>query len=80
MRPCFNTYCQDGKELEYNEITDELTVTENDCNVCQGTGEVEDYCYCSAYEPDECMCGAWDDVRDSWYNNECYDYEFEEEE
>ena len=29
------------------------------------------FCTCGAYEPDECSCGAWDDVdRDKWYEEE----------
>ena len=26
-------------------------------------------CICHAYEPNECCCGAWDDVVD-WYDGE----------
>lgn len=79
MRKCFNQFCQNGKEMEYDETTDKLVVTNNDCHICNGTGEVEDYCYCSAYEPNECLCGAWDDVRNSWYTNENYECSDEEE-
>ena len=81
MRPCFNTCCENGKEVEY--LDDNTTiVTDEDCHICHGTGEVEDYCYCFAFEPNECICGAWDDVRDSWYDNEeqFYNEDLKEEE
>lgn len=80
MRKCFNTYCENGKEVEY--LDDTIIVTDEDCHICHGTGEVEDYCYCAAYEPNGCICGAWDDVRDSWYDNEeqFYNEDLKEEE
>lgn len=83
MRQCFNMFCENGKEVEY--LDDEIrVVTDVDCHICHGTGEVGDYCYCFAFEPNECMCGGYDDVRDSWYDNETnedfYDYNNEEEE
>lgn len=42
---------------------------EPNCEFCKGTGEIEDDgCYCAAYEPRECICGAWDDFDyDEWY-------------
>ena len=81
MRPCFNTCCENGKEVEYLD-DDTRVVTDEDCHICHGTGEVKDYCFCAAFEPNECMCGAWDDVRDIWYDNEeqFYNEDFEEEE
>lgn len=81
MRPCFNLHCENGKEIEYLD-DNTIIVTDEDCHVCHGTGEVEDYCYCAAFEPNECICGAWDDVRDSWYEHEeqFYTEDFEEEE
>lgn len=81
MRPCFNTHCENGKEVEYLDDNTRV-VTDEDCHICHGTGEVEDYCFCAAFEPKECICGAWDDVRDSWYDNEeqFYNEDFEEEE
>ena len=81
MRTCFNTYCENGKEVEYLDDNTRV-VTDEDCHICHGTGEVEDYCYCAAFEPNECICGAWDDVRDSWYDNEeqFHNEDFEEEE
>lgn len=28
-------------------------------------------CICNAFEPNECICGAWDDVdADSWYDDD----------
>jgi len=27
-------------------------------------------CECHAFEPDECTCGAWDDVAEGWYGDE----------
>lgn len=71
-------FCDNGKEIEYLDDDTPIT-TDVDCHICNGAGEVEDYCYCSAYEPDECMCGAWDDVRDSWYDNEIHE-DFDENE
>lgn len=80
MRKCFNTWCENGKEVEYLDDNTKV-VTDEDCHICHGTGEVEDYCFCAAFEPNECICGAWDDVRDSWYDEEqFYNEDFEEEE
>ena len=79
MRLCFNTCCENGKEVEYLDDNTRV-VTDEDCHICHGTGEVEDYCYCAAFEPNECMCGAWDDVRDSWYDNEIREDFYEHEE
>lgn len=81
MRPCFNLHCENGKETEYLDDNTKV-VTDEDCHICHGTGEVEYYCFCAAFEPNECICGAWDDVRDSWYDNEeqFYNEDFEEEE
>ncbi len=65
MRGCFNSYCHKGKETEWiDDGTDEgkTVVTEEDCHICDGSGEVEDYCYCSALCSCECCCGAWDDT------------------
>lgn len=50
MRPCYSFDCESGY------------VGEDVCTVCNGTGEVEDGCYCHAYCSCECICGAWDDV------------------
>lgn len=37
------------------------------CNLCEGTGRVEDGCYCCARTPFECGCGGWSDVDlDGW--------------
>lgn len=81
MRTCFSTYCENGKEVEYLD-DNTIVVTDEDCHICHGTGEVEDYCYCAAFEQNECICGAWDGVRDIWYDNEeqFYNEDFEEEE
>ena len=47
MRPCFNSFCENGKEVEY--LDDDTTiVTDEDCHICHGTGEVEDYCFCAS--------------------------------
>jgi hypothetical protein len=27
-------------------------------------------CLCHAFEPNECVCGAWDDAADWWYEEE----------
>lgn len=44
-------------------------------------------CICHAHEPNECICGAWDDVDyEEWYNEEdihkdcAYEYNEEEQE
>lgn len=58
MRPCFNLHCENGKEVEYLD-DDTRVVTDEDCHICNGTGEVEDYCYCAATCKSECLCG-WD--------------------
>ena len=58
MRPCFNSFCENGKEVEYLD-DDTRVVTDEDCHICHGTGEVEDYCYCAATCESECLCG-WD--------------------
>jgi len=51
-----DTYIEDGKL--------------HDCWECSGEGTV-DYCQCCAYEPFECICGAWDDVDlDDWYGDD----------
>ena len=74
MRTCFNTYCENGKEVEYLD-DNTIVVTDEDCHICHGTGEVEDYCFCAAFEPNECMCGAWYEHEEQFYNED-----FEEEE
>jgi len=41
----------------------------HNCLECSGTGELEG-CQCSARNPYECMCGAWDDVDlDEWIDD-----------
>lgn len=65
MRECFNSYCHKGKETEWvDDGTDagKTVVTKEDCHICDGSGEVEDHCYCSALCSCECCCGAWDDT------------------
>lgn len=76
MRPCYNLHCVDGKvpmyadhEVSYSD--EPVIMGYEDCYICQGTGEVEDGCYCAAHEPSECCCGAWSDVEDWWYEDEC---------
>lgn len=40
------------------------------CDECNGNGELEE-CQCCAYEPSECICGAWDDIDlNKWYSLE----------
>lgn len=65
MRRCDNNYClhgmetewvDDGTEYGYYKLTGEM------CYLCEGKGEIEDVCYCNAYEPNECCCGkVWDE-------------------
>lgn len=65
MRACFSSYCFKGKEVVWEDDGTEEgkdVVTESDCHYCNGTGEVEDGCYCSARCSCECCCGAWDDT------------------
>lgn len=81
MRPCFNLHCKNGKEVEY--LDDTRVVTDEDCHICHGTGEVEDYCYCHSYTPSECACGAWTiEEIEQFYEHEeqSYNEDFEEEE
>lgn len=78
MRQCFSSFCDNGKETKWiDDGTEEgsTITTEYDCLTCEGTGEVGDECFCSAYEPSECCCGAWDDVYDEWYGYEEVDDE-----
>lgn len=82
MRQCFNTYCENGKEVEYLD-DNTIVVTDEDCHVCHGTGEVEDYCYCHSYTPSECACGAWtiEEIEQFYeYEEQFYNEDFEEEE
>lgn len=59
MRQCFE--CNGECAVEYNEGEPPM-----ECLVCKGSGEVEDGCYCSAYNPFECCCGCdWGDL-DTW--------------
>lgn len=82
MRTCFNTYCENGKEVEYLD-DNTIVVTDEDCHICHGTGEVEDYCYCHSYTPSECVCGAWttEEIERFYeYEEQFYNEDFEEEE
>lgn len=76
MRDCFSMSCSNGKETRWVDDGTEdgytITTPEN-CHICEGTGEVEDYCYCCAHEPSECCCGAWDDIEEEWYECEVDD-------
>lgn len=47
MRDCFD--CKDS------DIDNESV-----CTTCNGTGEMEDVCHCSAPCACECICGYWD--------------------
>lgn len=65
MRECFSDFCYKGKEVVHLEDGTEYgkeLVTDKDCPQCEGTGFVEDGCYCSARCSCECSCGAWDDI------------------
>lgn len=37
VRPCFNSYCENGKEVEYLDDNTRV-VTDEDCHICHGTG------------------------------------------
>ena len=50
MRTCFNTYCENGKEVEYLD-DNTIVVTDEDCHICHGTGEVEDTVIVTAILP-----------------------------
>lgn len=80
MRPCYNIHCENGKEVEYTD-DDTKIVTDIDCHDCNGAVEVEDVCYCHAYEPNECCCGAWSpEDTENWYDVDDYlDYKDEQE-
>lgn len=72
MRDCFDMYCDNGDEIEY-DLEDNPIKTGSKCQTCKGTGKVEDGCYCAARSPGECMCGAWDDVdMDTHYGDSDY--------
>lgn len=59
MRECPS--CNGEGETEFEEGVVEP------CNLCEGTGRVEDGCYCCARTPFECGCGGWSDVDlDGW--------------
>lgn len=73
MRQCFMSYCNNGKETAWVDDGSDYgytITTDIDCLTCEGTGLVEDRCYCNSYEPNECCCGAWDDFYDEWYGFE----------
>lgn len=67
MRPCFNTCCENGKEVEYLD-DNTIVVTDEDCHICHGTGEVEDCCFCASTNEFECSCG-WDLWYESYLEN-----------
>lgn len=66
MRTCFD--CNGDKMIEDPYQVDGIFYCEEDlisgvvepCYTCEGTGEVDDVCYCSAFCSCECCCGAWD--------------------
>ena len=64
-RSCFSC---DGDGWEEIELGEGYGILQQ-CYVCEGTGEVEDSCYCHAYCSCECICGAWADVK-----CDCWDY------
>lgn len=64
MRDCFS--CRGEGVIDWG---DEEPDTQQ-CNTCDGTGEVEDGCYCCAFCSCECCCGGWDGVECSCWNDE----------
>lgn len=65
-------YCDGTGTLDASNMAapDENTVYYFQCQACEGKGQLEE-CQCCAYEPLECICGAWDDVDlDEWYSYE----------
>ncbi|MNW08530.1 hypothetical protein D3C71_2053210 [compost metagenome] len=58
MRTC--NRCQGSGEIDTSENEDGSHT--GDCWMCEGSGEVEDGCYCMARTPFECGCGGWNDV------------------
>ena len=76
MRDCFEHYCNKGKQTEWVDDGTEdgyIITTEHNCPTCEGTGEVGDECFCYARDPNECCCGAWDDIEEEWYECEVDD-------
>ena len=64
MRTCFSCNGEGSIIFEEGEPPEP-------CDLCEGTGHIEDGCYCAAREPFECCCGGWDDVDlDEWYGDE----------
>lgn len=65
-------YCDGTGKLDAANMAtpDETTVEFVACAGCDGKGELEE-CQCCAFEPNECICGSWDDVYvDEWYSYE----------
>lgn len=65
-------YCDGTGKLDASNMTspDETTNEFVECGGCDGKGQLEE-CQCSAYEPLECICGAWNDIDlDEWYSYE----------
>lgn len=61
--------CGNGHKIEIDQYGDVYIYNEK-CESCKGNGELEE-CQCCAYEPSECVCGAWDDIDlNEWYNLE----------
>lgn len=57
-RPCFTCY---GDKWEQIEFDNGFGLIEP-CHTCEGSGEVEEGCHCSAYCSCECLCGSWYDI------------------
>lgn len=65
-------YCDGNGELDayHHGNAQEEGIDFISCEGCKGMGELVE-CQCSAFEPNECICGAWDDVDvDEWYSFE----------
>ena len=72
-RQCFSCHGDGVDEISYqydNKPLNEKVLVSGfieKCYTCNGTGEIDDGCYCSAYCSCECICGAWDDhTCDCW--------------
>lgn len=64
MRTCFSCNGEGSTVFEEDQPSEV-------CDLCEGTGRIEDGCYCAAREPFECCCLGWSDVDlDEWYGDE----------
>lgn len=70
-------HCDGSGELDayYYGNAQEEGIDFISCEGCDGKGELTE-CQCCAYEPFECICGAWDDVDiDEWYRDDMMEEE-----